>query len=75
MADPTRLGLLLALAKAEQRVVDLTSRLGLPQSRVSGHLACLKDCGLVIDRPASRAVLYRVATPEVYELLGAAEGR
>jgi DNA-binding transcriptional ArsR family regulator len=73
LAEPTRLGLLLALADGERRVVDLTSRLGVPQSTLSGHLACLKDCGLVTDRPAGRAVFYRVALPEVYELLGAAE--
>jgi ArsR family transcriptional regulator, cadmium/lead-responsive transcriptional repressor len=33
----------------------------------------LKDCGLVADRPQGRAVYYRVATNEVYELLTAAE--
>jgi ArsR family transcriptional regulator, cadmium/lead-responsive transcriptional repressor len=72
-ADPTRLGILLALADGEQRVVDLMQRLGLAQSTVSGHLACLKDCGLVADRPAGRAVFYRLAATEVFELLGAAE--
>jgi DNA-binding transcriptional ArsR family regulator len=72
-ADPTRLGILLALADGEQRVIDLVAALGLPQSTISGHLACLKDCGLVADRPQGRAVYYRVATTEVFELLGAAE--
>ena len=72
-ADPTRLGILLALADGEQRVVDLTQWLGLAQSTISGHLACLKDCGLVADRPAGRAVFYRLATTEIFELLGAAE--
>jgi DNA-binding transcriptional ArsR family regulator len=68
-----RLGILLGLADGEQRVIDLVAALGLPQSTISGHLACLKDCGLVADRPQGRAVYYRVATTEVYELLGAAE--
>jgi DNA-binding transcriptional ArsR family regulator len=72
-ADPTRLGMLLVLAEGERRVVDLMAALGLPQSTVSGHLACLKDCGLVADRPAGRAVFYRIAAPEVFELFGAAE--
>jgi DNA-binding transcriptional ArsR family regulator len=65
--------LLLALADGERRVVDLVTSLGLPQATVSGHIACLKDCGLVLDRPAGRAVFYRIATVEVYQLLGAAE--
>jgi ArsR family transcriptional regulator, cadmium/lead-responsive transcriptional repressor len=68
-----RLGILLTLADGEHRVVDLMQRLGLAQSTISGHLACLKDCGLVADRPAGRAVFYRLATTEVFELLGAAE--
>lgn len=46
---------------------------GMSQSNVSGHLACLKYCGLVADRPEGRAVYYRNATAEVFELLRAAE--
>jgi DNA-binding transcriptional ArsR family regulator len=72
-ADPTRLGVLLALTYGELRVTDLVDALGLPQSTISGHLACLKDCGLVADRPQGRAIYYRIATNEVYELLTAAE--
>jgi DNA-binding transcriptional ArsR family regulator len=72
-ADPTRLAILLALTEGERRVTDLVGQLGAAQSTVSGHLACLKDCGLVTDRPQGRAVYYRVASPEVYELLVAAE--
>jgi ArsR family transcriptional regulator, cadmium/lead-responsive transcriptional repressor len=74
LADPTRLAILLALADGERRVVDLVAAIGAAQSTVSGHLACLKDCGLVADRPAGRAVFYRLATTEVFELLRAAEG-
>jgi ArsR family transcriptional regulator, cadmium/lead-responsive transcriptional repressor len=73
LGDQTRLGILLALAEGEQRVVDLVQELGAAQSTVSGHLACLKDCGLVTDRPAGRAVFYRLATTEVLDLLQAAE--
>jgi ArsR family transcriptional regulator, cadmium/lead-responsive transcriptional repressor len=40
---------------------------------VSGHLACLKDCGLVADRAQGRANLYRLARPELASLLNAAE--
>ncbi len=32
-------------------VVDLTAELGLAQSTVSKHLACLRDCGLVAFMP------------------------
>lgn len=73
-ADPTRLAVLLALTEGERRVVDLVREVGSSQPNVSGHLACLKDCGLVVDRPEGRQVFYRIAVPEVYDVLKAAEG-
>jgi DNA-binding transcriptional ArsR family regulator len=72
-ADPTRLAILRALAQGEKRVVDLVSELRTSQPNASGHLACLKDCGLVSDRPEGRQVFYRISSPEVLELLTAAE--
>lgn len=72
-ADPTRLGILAELATGELRVVDLVERLGGSQGNVSGHLACLKDCGMVADRPEGRAVWYRIALPEVVDVLRAGE--
>ncbi|MGH9228986.1 MAG: ArsR/SmtB family transcription factor [Acidimicrobiales bacterium] len=71
--DPTRLAILMDLLAGERRVVDLVHALGCSQSNVSGHLACLKECGLVTDRPEGRAVYYRLATPAVVDLLRQAE--
>jgi len=67
--DPTRLAILTELL----RVVDLVAAVGGSQSNVSGHLACLKECGLVLDRPQGRAVHYRLASPAVVDLLRQAE--
>lgn len=73
-ADPTRVSILLALLDGERRVADLVDRVGSSQSNVSGHLACLRDCGLVTDRPGERRqVFYRLASPEVADLLRAGE--
>lgn len=36
----------------------MTERLGLAQSTVSGHYACLRDCGLVTSRPVGRATRF-----------------
>lgn len=72
-ADPTRLAILLELLAGERRVVDLVAQVGGSQSNVSAHLACLKGCGLVTDRPQGRAVLYRLASDHVVELLRQAE--
>ena len=73
LGDVTRLAILQSLAAGERRVTDLVDELGMSQSNVSTHLACLKDCGLVADRPEGRAVYYRIATSEVFELLRSAE--
>lgn len=73
LADPARLRILQHLALGEHRVVDLTEHVGLAQSTVSAHLACLKDCGLVQSRPQGRASVFSLARPELLDLLAAAE--
>lgn len=74
LSDPTRLAILQRLTLGEKRVRDLTEHLGLAQSTVSGHLACLKDCGLVTSRPEGRASVFSLATAsELLDVLGAAE--
>jgi DNA-binding transcriptional ArsR family regulator len=73
-SDPSRLAIVRHLALGEHRVVDLTSHLGLAQSTVSKHLACLKDCGLVTSRPVGRASMWSLEHPNaVLDLLSAAE--
>lgn len=73
-SDPNRLAILQHLALGEHRVVDLTAHLGLAQSTVSKHLACLRDCGLVASEPRGRASMFSLAHPAlVQDLLRAAE--
>lgn len=73
LGDPARLAIIGHLAAGEARVVDLTRELGLAQSTVSAHLACLRDCGLVDARPAGRASVYSLRQPALLSLLEAAE--
>lgn len=73
LADPTRLALVRRLALGEARVVDLCADLGLSQSTVSTHLACLRGCGLVDFRPEGRASVYFLTRPELMDLLASAE--
>jgi ArsR family transcriptional regulator, cadmium/lead-responsive transcriptional repressor len=73
LADPSRLAILLELRQGERRVVDLAATVGLAQPTVSGHLACLRDCGLVTWRPVGRQSYYRIAIPDLDELLHTAE--
>jgi DNA-binding transcriptional ArsR family regulator len=73
-SDSSRLAILRHLALGEHRVVDLTAQLGLAQSTVSKHLACLKDCGLVTSRPQGRASVYSLNHSQaVLDLFAAAE--
>lgn len=73
LADRNRLAIVRLLASGEQRVVDLTKHLELAQGTVSGHLACLRDCGLVVGRPEGRQMFYSLAHLELIDLLAAAE--
>ncbi|WP_439659407.1 ArsR/SmtB family transcription factor [Lentzea sp. HUAS TT2] len=73
LGDPKRLAILLELREREQRVADLVNTIGLSQATVSGHLACLRDCGLVDYRPEGRQSFYRLTVPDLDHLLHAAE--
>jgi DNA-binding transcriptional ArsR family regulator len=74
LGDPVRLAIVRRLAAGEARVVDLTASLGLAQSTVSKHLACLRDCGLVDYRADGRQSFYSITRPELLDLLRSAEG-
>ncbi|MBN6038292.1 helix-turn-helix transcriptional regulator [Amycolatopsis sp. 195334CR] len=73
LSDGTRLAIVQRLARGEARVSDLVGELGLAQSTVSAHVACLRDCALVEGRPQGRQVFYRLARPELMDLLASAE--
>lgn len=73
LSDGARLAILRRLARSEARVTDLVGELGLAQSTVSAHVACLRDCHLVAGRPEGRQVFYSLARPELLDVLAAAE--
>ena len=73
LADPARLAIVQRLAHGEARVVDLTRSLGLAQSTVSKHLACLRDCRLIDFRMEGRQSFYSLTRPELIDLLRSAE--
>ena len=71
--DSTRLAILTMLSEGEHRVTDVVDALDASQANISGHLKCLKECGLVIDRRTGREAHYRIAHPEVIDVLRSAE--
>lgn len=64
LGDETRLRLLRLLGQRELGVSELVEILNLAQSRISAHLALLKEVGLVSDRRLGRRSIYeRVRGP------------
>ncbi|WP_338900077.1 metalloregulator ArsR/SmtB family transcription factor [Streptomyces sp. TG1A-60] len=65
LADPIRCQLLLALRDAPAYPSDLADRIGVSRTRLSNHLACLRDCGLVVAVPDGRRTRYEIADPRL----------
>lgn len=61
LADATRLRVLLLLQQQELSVLELQEILGMGQSRISNHLAHLRQAGLVRDRRAGKNSYYALA--------------
>ncbi len=73
-ADSSRLAIIEALRSGEKTVSELVAETGLSQPNASGHLACLKDCGLVASHQDGRFVHYALTDQRVDRLLRDAEG-
>lgn len=71
--DPSRLGILDALRSGPMTVSEIVNAIGLSQPNVSNHLACLRDCGLVVAEQQGRYVAYHLSDDRVGELLALAE--
>ncbi len=63
LSDPTRVRILALLEAAELAVQELTQVLGMTQSRVSRHLAILREAGLLRDRRDGTFVFYHFVPP------------
>ena len=61
LADETRLRILHLLGHEELSGTDLMEILNMGQSRISTHIALLKEVGLVVDRRHGRRSLYSIA--------------
>ena len=61
LVDPTRLRLLRLLGQTELTVAEMQEILAMGQSRISTHLAQLRQSGLVADRRAGKNIYYGLA--------------
>lgn len=69
MADPTRSRILLTLLEGPGYPAVLSRELSLTRSNVSNHLACLRDCGIVVAEPEGRRTRYEIADPHLARAL------
>ncbi|GAA1999513.1 Cd(II)/Pb(II)-sensing metalloregulatory transcriptional regulator CmtR [Brevibacterium samyangense] len=65
MADPTRSRILLRLVEGAGYPAELARELDLTRTNVSNHLACLRDCGIVVAEPEGRRTRYEIADPHL----------
>jgi DNA-binding transcriptional ArsR family regulator len=73
LGDPSRLAVLEALRDGPKCVSDLVALTGLSQPNVSGHLAFLRECGLVAREQRGRFAYYSVEAREVEAILLSAD--
>jgi ArsR family transcriptional regulator, cadmium/lead-responsive transcriptional repressor len=72
-ADSSRLVILEVLRAGPRTVSELVAATGLSQSNASNHLACLRDCGLVVATQRGRFVTYQLSDPRIETLLSLAD--
>jgi len=70
LANDVRFELLRLLSRGECCVCDLEAALQLPQSKVSYHLAVLRDAGLVVSEQRGKNAYYRLLAAPLYSLGG-----
>jgi ArsR family transcriptional regulator len=72
LADPARVRILLLLDREELSVAELQEILAMGQSRISTHLAQLRQAGIVEDRRQGKNSLYSLKSRELIAVLRAA---
>jgi DNA-binding transcriptional ArsR family regulator len=74
LGDPSRLALLAFCSERERTGSECVDHVGLSQGRVSAHLSCLVDCGLLQVRRAGKFAYFSVADPRIAQLVQIARG-
>ena len=72
-ADPTRLLILMWLARQPSSVTDISRQFKLSQPTVSAHVQLLREAGVIEERPVGRSSVLSVSEQKVREVLGGSE--
>ena len=69
LGQPTRLQILDLLRNGERCVCEIFPAINQEQANVSKHLSILKQAGILESRKDGLRILYRIKTPEIFNLL------
>ena len=69
LGQSVRVQILLTIGRSEACVCHLEAYLGLRQAAISQHLMLLRDAGLVTAHRDGRNIFYRLARPELLEMV------
>jgi DNA-binding transcriptional ArsR family regulator len=69
LGQPARIQILLAIRTQEACVCHLEVVLGLRQASISQHLMAMRKAGLVTAKRDGRNIFYRLACPEIIDLV------
>jgi ArsR family transcriptional regulator len=69
LASPQRIAILLVISAGEACVCHLEAQLGFRQAYISQHLMALRQAGLLDSRREGKYIFYRLAKPEILELI------
>jgi len=72
IGQPVRVRILLVIGRGEACVCHLEAYLGERQAAISQHLMVLRDSGLVEKHRDGRNIYYRLARPDILDLVGQA---
>ncbi len=72
LGESTRLRIVEALLGKERNVSELLDLIGVPQSNISNHLACLKWCGYITSRKEGTSIFYRITDERVRKIVNLA---
>jgi ArsR family transcriptional regulator, cadmium/lead-responsive transcriptional repressor len=69
LADPIRRDVLVRLLEGPGYPAEFADTLGTTRANLSNHLACLRECGLVVTTAEGRRVRYDLADERLGEAL------
>ena len=69
LGQPARIQILLTIGKGEACVCHLEAYLGLRQAAISQQLMVLREAGMVTANREGRNIFYRLARPELLDLV------